>query len=137
MCPTLDLPREVRNLSLGEESPSYKMSASNVRTKHLQAGSILVPLWTCEYYYFMAASAVSKTSPYYCFSLSLELPQYFLKKYCVRKKHLQSSSKLDFRTLLNALKFLLYCCHTKAVRIRISCCCLFLECVFSVANALF
>ena len=61
---------------------------------------ILVPLWTCEYYYFMAASAVSKTSSYYCFSLSLELPQYFLKKYCVRKKHLLSYLKLDFRTLL-------------------------------------
>lgn len=39
VCPTLDLPRKVKNLSLGEESPSYKMSASNVRTKHLQAGS--------------------------------------------------------------------------------------------------
>lgn len=37
--PTFHLCREARNLSLGEKLPSFQMSASRLRTKHLQAGS--------------------------------------------------------------------------------------------------
>lgn len=63
-------------------------------------------LLKCQHYYFaIAASIVRKTS--YCLFLRLELPQYFLKKYYVRKKHRLGYLKLDFRSLLNALKFLL------------------------------
>lgn len=66
-----------------------------------------INLETYEYYYFIAASVVRKASYYYYLSLSLELLQYFLKKFHVRKKHMLSYLKLDFRALLNALKFLL------------------------------